>query len=184
MSDSTTTEVTETFPVPPGTLTMPAAVSEDTVAFTPDWDEPATARPRVRTGCGCGTSACPDEEHQPDPDMKDAMLSCAPGVVTRMSRERVRNGQWENIPAYVRSRAGDIHRHAVEKLAGIRLEVEHGVLDIAPLFDRNPELHRDLELSRELHRYEADLAFQLADMRRRAAEGEKQPWHRIARRAA
>jgi len=149
MSDSTTAD----------TVTMPAA-GEDTQAFTPDWlDEDITPVPDPAPGDGpCRCGLCP----QPDPDEKGAMLSCAPGVVTRMAKERVRNGQWDNIPRLFREAGGAIHKHAVEKAAGIRLDVEHGVLDIGPVFDRNPDLRSDPELAADLARYEADLAGLLA----------------------
>ena len=80
---------------------------------------------------------CPE----PDPDCKDALLSYAPGVVTRMANERVRNGQWPDIPAHFRVAGLTVHRPAVDGLSRIRGDVDHGRLDMAPLFDRTPDLH-------------------------------------------
>ena len=146
------------------TVTMPAA-GEDTEAFTPDWTESGEPEPGrhagpVRDVCGCGTSACPDSP-RPETDEKGAVLSCAPGVVTRMFRERIRNGQWENIPAYVRDRANDVQKYAVEHLASIRLDLERGVLDLAPVFDRVPALHADPDLAERLRCAVADVERQL-----------------------
>jgi len=112
------------------------------------------------------------------------MLSYAPGVVDRMSRERVRNGQWEDIPACIRLAGLRVHKPAVDNLSRIRADLEHGVLDMHPVFDRTPALHSDPELGRELRRLEDGYAADLDDMRRRSAIGEKQPWHSVAMRSA
>ena len=148
------------------TVTMPAADLEATVTFTPDWagdGEPGEGRHAgsVRHRCGCGTSRCPDGPAAESAE-KGAMLSCAPGVVTRMSQERVRNGQWEDISACARTAALRVHKPAVDEAARIRQDLEHGVLDLGPVFDRNPALHWDPELAADLARYEAGLADLLA----------------------
>jgi hypothetical protein len=161
--------------------------------FWPEWYEPEAApepasgrhADPARAECGCGTAGCPDWLGPvPAPDVKDAMLSCAPGVVDRMSRERVRNGQYEDIHALFRTAGLRVHKPAVDNLNRIRADLEHGVLDMHPVFDRTPALHSDPELGRELHRLEADYAADLEDMRRRSRAGEPQPWHRAAMRSA
>jgi hypothetical protein len=169
---------------PADPLTGPLPAPDETVAWIPPWDDtPPQGRHAGPVQCNCQTAGCPDAPRMPRPDDPRLLLSCAPGVVTRMSKERVRNGAWVDVPAYSRSAAGEIQKYAVEHLAAIRLEVEHGVLDLLPLFDRSPALHSDPELSRELHRLEADYAADLDDMRRRSRAGEPQPWHRAAMRS-
>jgi hypothetical protein len=101
-----------------------------------------------------------------------------------MSRERVRNGQYEDIHACFRTAGLRVHKPAVDNLNRIRADLEHGVLDMHPVFDRTPALHSDPELGRELNRLAEDLAADLDDMRRRSAAGEKQPWHRATIRSA
>jgi hypothetical protein len=164
-----------------------AAPADETAPFIPEWADERTGSGRhagpERAECNCQTAGCPDGP-RPPADTKHAMLSYAPGVVDRMSRERVRNGQWEDIPACIRLAGLRVHKPAVDNLSRIRADLEHGVLDMHPVFDRTPALHADPELGRELHRLAADLAADLDDMRRRSAAGEKQPWHPVAMRSA
>jgi len=164
------------------------AVLDETAPFTPDWAAAETMPGRhagaLRPECGCGMGGCPDAPSAPYPFEARAILSYAPGVVDRMSRERVRNGQWEDIQAYARIAGLRVHKPAVDNLNRIRADLEHGVLDMHPVFDRTPALHSDPGLGRELHRLEADYAADLDDMRRRSAAGEPQPWHRTAMRSA
>ena len=162
-----------------------AATADETAPFTPEWAGPSSGRHAgpERAECGCQTASCPDAP-RPPADTKHAMLSYAPGVVDRMSRERVRNGQWEDIPACIRLAGLRVHKPAVDNLSRIRADLEHGVLDMHPVFDRTPALHSDPELGRELRRLEDGYAADLDDMRRRSAIGEKQPWHSVAMRSA
>src|SRR5579863_5603751 len=92
------------------------AGGDETAPFTPDWaDEPANGRHAgpERIECGCGLPGCPD---MPPPFTLEvrAVLSYAPGVVDRMSRERVRNGQYEDIPACFRVAGLRVHKPAVD----------------------------------------------------------------------
>ena len=163
-----------------------AALADETAPFRPPWLEgtAATGRHAGPPECGCGMNGCPDVPSTAHPSEVRAVLSYAPGVVDRMSRERVRNGQWEDIHAYARVAGLAVHKPAVDNLNRIRADLEHGVLDMHPVFDRTPALHSDPELGRELHRLEAGYAADLDDMRRRSAAGEKQPWHSVAMRSA
>ena len=70
------------------------ATGRDTVTF------PAIREALVK--CQCGTSRCPDGPDIPGPSDARAVLSCGPGVVSKMWRTRVRNGEWADIRAEVR----------------------------------------------------------------------------------
>jgi hypothetical protein len=144
----------------PATVTFPVAVKitgEDT------W--PLAA---VREDAG----PCPCGMHEPQAPGSDALLSCAPGVVTRMSHERVRNGQWEDIPKYVREGGLRVHRPAVDGRARIQLDLEHTVMDLGAMFERNEDLRHDQEISDGLRRKEAEIAALLAKV-------EERGWHAI-----
>ena len=101
---------------------------------------------------------CPCGMHAPQEPGSDALLSCAPGVVTRMSHERVRNGQYEDIPKFAREASVRVHRPAVDGRARIQLNREHTEMDLDAMFDRNEDLRHDPDIDEGLKRLEAEHA--------------------------
>lgn len=118
-----------------------------------------------RPECNCQTAGCPDGPRMPGPGDPRMLLSCAPGVVTRMSKERVRNGEWEDIATYGRDARVRVHKPAVDLLAGITLGLEEGVHDLGALLDRSAPLHSDAALRGDLRELAAEMDGQLRDLR-------------------
>lgn len=150
------------------TITSFPAIRDD------DEPEPAPAAETVRE-CPCGSGkTLPDCDGRtlPATPGTDFLLSCAAGVVTRMSHERVRNGQWDDIPKCAREGSVRIHRPAVDGRARIQLDLEHDVMDLGAMFERDEALRWDQELDKDLRRKEAELAALLAKVGERG-------WHAI-----
>jgi hypothetical protein len=81
-----------------------------------------------------------------------------------MSKERVRNGEWEDVATYGRDARVRVHKPAVDELAGITLGLEEGVHDLGALIDRSATLHSDADLRGDLVRLAAELDGQLRDL--------------------
>jgi hypothetical protein len=103
----------------------------------------------------------------------EALLSCAPGVTSRMWRTRMANGQWDDIQALADHAHARIHLPALDEQRRIRTKISAARHDIAALFTRNPGLHPDPRLAEELDGLEERLAGRLEVMRQDAAEREK-----------
>jgi hypothetical protein len=147
---------------PADALTAPLPVPDETVAWTPPWDDtPPKGRHAGPVQCNCQTAGCPDAPRVSSPGDPRLLLSCAPGVATRMSKERVRNGEWEDVATYGRDARVRVHKPAVDELAGITLGLEEGVHDLGALIDRSATLHSDADLRGDLVRLAAELDGQL-----------------------
>lgn len=168
-------------------LTAPLpAVDQPTEAFTPDWDDgPGNGRHAgpVRLLCSCGTPACPDSR-QPDPDVKDAMLSCAPGVTERVWQRRVRIGHWENIPGLFDKAHANTHIPTLKRQGEIHLDLTLGVHQIGTVLDAHPDWRTDRDLAEGLHRAEEDVAEQGEALRRWVADRAAEIRRESERRAA
>ena len=134
------------------TLTSFPAIRDDTEVI-----------PAVAEVCGCGMHEAPAEPGA------DALLSCAPGVVSRMWRARVNNGQWANIPALFDDAHSDTFRPTLKMQRKIRDDLATGRHDIGAVLDRNPALLADAGLRDGLRDLADTLAGRLADMQAEAA---------------
>jgi hypothetical protein len=112
--------------------------------------------------CGCGMHDTPDPG-------TDALLSCAPGVVTRMWRTRIANGQWADIHAAWDQGHARTHMPTLENLRRIHASIAAVRHDIGAMFDRNPGLLSDAVIAEGLHDLEGRLAGRLAQMQAEAA---------------
>ena len=133
------------------TLTSFPAITDDTEII------PAAGE------CRCGM--CP----RPGEPGTGALLSCAPGVVSRMWRTRVANGQWANIPAAFDDAHADTFRPTLKTQRRIRDQLATGRHDIAAVLDRNRVLLTDQALRAGLRDLESRLAGRLADMQAESA---------------
>lgn len=139
---------------------------DDTITGFPAVSGDTEVIPAASEECGCGM--CP-ESKEPG---KDTLLSCAPGVTSRMWRTRVANGQWDDIDALADAAHARIHLPALKQQRRIRAGLAGRRHDFAAVFNRNPALLPDLALARELRDLEATLEERLEDMRREAAREE------------
>jgi hypothetical protein len=139
---------------------------DDTITGFPAVSGDTEVIPAVAEACACGM--CPDSR---EPG-KDALLSCAPGVTSRMWRTRVANGQWDDIGAIADAGHARTHLPALKTNRRIHADVAGKRHDLGAVFTRNPLLLPDLALARELHDLEATLEERLASMRLEAAREE------------
>ena len=139
---------------------------EDTITGFPAVSGDTEVIPAATEACGCGM--CP-QSAEPG---KDALLSCAPGVTSRMWRTRVANGQWDDIGAIADAGHARTHLPALKANRRIHADVAGRRHDLGAMFRRNPALQPDLALARELHDLEATLEERLASMRLAAAREE------------
>jgi hypothetical protein len=150
------------------TLTsFPAIRDEDPAPEAPAEDAP---EPQP---CPCGSGQALGEcdgQVIPGEPGKDALLSCAAGVTSRMWRTRVANGQWKNIPDEFDQAHARVHMPALNRNRAIRDEVAERRHDIAAIFTQNEGLLSDQVIADGLHDLEARLAERLADMRAWAEE--------------
>jgi hypothetical protein len=131
---------------------------DDTITGFPAVSGDTEVIPAASDPCACGM--CP-ESGEPG---KDALLSCAPGVTSRMWRTRVANGQWDDIAALADAGHARIHLPALKGQRRIRAGLAGRRHDFAAVFSRNPDLLADLALARELRDLEATLEERLARM--------------------
>ena len=145
---------------------------EPTVAFTPDWRQDTISTfPAIRDDtpppaadqCKCGM--CP----QPGEPGKDAVLSCAPGVTSRMWRTRVANGQWDDIHSVWDQAHAKTHMPALDVQRHIHGDLAARRHDIAAMFNRNPGLLSDSVIADGLADLAGRLAGRLAQMQAEAA---------------
>jgi hypothetical protein len=139
---------------------------DDTITGFPAVTGDTEVIPAVEDACKCGM--CP-ESSEPG---KDALLSCGPGVVTRMWRTRIENGQWDDIAALADAAHARIHLPALKQQRRIRAGLASRRHDFGTVFTRNPSLLPDAALARELRDLEATLEERLATMRLEAAREE------------
>ena len=136
---------------------------DDTISGFPAITGDTEVIPAVADACRCGM--CP-ESAEPG---KDALLSCAPGVTSRMWRTRVANGQWDDIGAIADAGHARIHLPALRTNRRIRADLAARRHDIAAVLDRNPDLLSDQVLGDGLRDMAGRLAGPLADMQAGAA---------------
>src|SRR5262249_25972289 len=116
------------------------------------------------------TETCPCGMHDtPAGPGKEALLSCAPGVVTRMWRTRIANGQWTDIHAAWDQGHARTHMPALENQRRIHAALAAVRHDIGAMFDRNPGLLSDAVIGDALRDLEGRLAGRLAQMQTEAA---------------
>jgi len=139
---------------------------DDTISGFPAVSDATEVIPAAADACTCGM--CPSSQ---EPG-KDALLSCAPGVTSRMWRTRVANGQWDDIHAVADAGHARIHLPALARQRRIRADLAGRRHDFAAVFTRNPALLPDVALARELRDLQATLEERLEDMRREAAREE------------
>ena len=103
-----------------------------------------TDPPEWWTGpCPCGVQGCPDGPPLPMPADGRALLSCAPGVTSRMWRTRVANGQWENLPGLWDKAHASTHMPALDRQRAIRAALAASRHDIRAVLAQNPALLSD-----------------------------------------
>lgn len=139
---------------------------DDTISGFPAVSGDIEVIPAAPEACTCGM--CPSSQ---EPG-KDALLSCAPGVTSRMWRTRVANGQWDDIPALADAAHARVHLPALKQQRRIRGDLAGRRHDFAAVFTRNPGLLPDLALARELRDLQATLEERLESMRLDAAREE------------
>jgi len=128
----------------------------DTVAFAAIRDEDEA--------CRCGK--CPGT----DPDEKGALLSCGPGVVSKMWRTRIRNGEWDDIRALFRTARKRVEDAAEKGQDAIHNNLDCDWHDIAAVFRADTGLLTDPQLDEGLRQMEADLVSRAGELRRWVAE--------------
>ena len=131
---------------------------DDTITGFPAITDTTQVIPAVTDECGCGMHGTPAEPG------KEALLSCAPGVVSRMWRARVANGEWDDIGAVADAGHARIHLPALAGQRRIHADLAGRRHDFAAVFTRNPALLPDPALARELRDLEARLEERLAAM--------------------
>jgi hypothetical protein len=137
---------------PPETVTWPAAGL-------------ATVMPPPPEPCPCGM-------HPGTAPGKDALLSCAPGVTSRMWRIRVARGEWQDAGSLYDKAHAATHLPALDAQRRIAAGLIAGRHDIAAMLARNPGLHTDPGTAAGLRRQEAHLAGLLAKVQARG-------WHAL-----
>lgn len=148
----------------PDPLTGPLPVPDETLAWIPQWDDsPPAGRHAGPVQCNCQTAGCPDGPRLPSPGDPRVLLSCGLGVTERVWHLRVLDGAWEDVPRHAREAGVRVHKPAVDGLGRIRLDLEHGVLDIAAVFDQHPAAR--VSDDGGLRWLEAEMASQLGDLR-------------------
>ena len=143
----------------------PSGWRDDTItSFPAITDSPPPEEPAPGPDCPCGSgkplAACdgrPPAGPQRPADSRP-LLSCAPGVVSRMWRARVGNGQWDDIPALADAAHARIHFPALTRQRQIRDGLAASRHDLGAVFARTPALLPDARLAAELHAVEARLA--------------------------
>lgn len=143
---------------------LPDWRSDTITSFPAIRDETAPAKEQP---CQCGLCGT-----QPEPGT-DCLLSCAPGVTSRMWRTRVGNGQYDDIPALWDKAHANVHQPALKHQRQIHGALAASRHDIGAMFNRNPGLLSDTVIADTLHDLEATLAGRLAQMRR---DAETEEW--------
>jgi hypothetical protein len=149
----------------------------DTLENFADHEPTVVLPPPAPERCGCGFPSCPDtgwlSAAMPGGDPR-AMLSYAPGVTSRMSLERVRNGQYEDVAAAADDAWARVHNTARKRGRAIRRGVTSARQQVAAVFAATPGLLSDPDLAEGLHRMEAEMPGRMAELQdwvaRRAAE--------------
>ena len=131
---------------------------DDTISGFPAVTGDTEVIPAATDECRCGM--CPASA---EPG-KDALLSCGPGVVTRMWRTRVANGQWADIAAEADAAHARVHLPALRTNRRIRADLAARRYDIAAMLSRNTALLSDQVLGNGLRDMAGRLAGPLADM--------------------
>ena len=137
-----------------------------------DWrDDTITGFPAIRdnTGAPQQPETCPCGMHDTPEPGTDALLSCAPGVVTRMWRTRIANGEWDDIHAAWDQGHARTHMPALEQQRRIHAGLAAVRHDIGTMFSRNPRLLSDAVIADALRDLEGRLAGRLAEMQAEAA---------------
>ena len=114
------------------------------------------------------TEQCPCGMHTPAEPGKDTLLSCAPGVTSRMWRTRVANGQWDDIHALWDKGHARTHMPALEHQRRIHAALAAMRHDLGVMFGRNPGLLSDRIVSEGLRDLEGRLAGRLVQMQTEA----------------
>ena len=115
--------------------------------------------------CRCGSARCPDSTGDiPMPADTRALLSCGPGVVSKMWRARVANGQWEDIPAEADAGRERVHTPAMKTWRKIRNELDVRWHDIAAILVANPDVRWEPELAGKLHQAEEEMTAKAAEL--------------------
>jgi len=129
------------------------------------WD--TVAFPAIRgddDGCRCGM-------HPPAGEPgKDALLSCGPGVVSKMWRNRVRDGEWADIPGEFGGAQQRVYAEARKGQQRIHNNLDCDWHDIAAVFRADTALLSDPALAARLALFETELAEKAAELRRWVAE--------------
>lgn len=126
--------------------------------------------------CQCGMPGCPDRDRSldaPVPAETRVMLSCGPGVVTKIWREQVRNGHWLDITAEADAGTERVFRPTRKTWRQIRNDLDCRWHDIAAIFRADPTIlpkARNETLARSLTEVAASLESGLAEMQRASAE--------------
>ena len=144
---------------------------DDTITGFPAIRDDTEIIPAPGDPCTCGM--CPSSA---EPG-KDALLSCAPGVTSRIWRTWISQGKWDDIASLFDDAHASVHKPALKELRRIHADLAARRHDFAAVFSRNPGLLPDRALAGELRGLEATLEGRLEDMRREAAGEEA----RIAR---
>lgn len=167
--------ITAIYPLTAGQPLVPDETALDIRAPRPYVPMPEPARhedaPATTSGddrpCPCESGKpsreCDGRRPPASPDRR-ALLSCGPGVATRISLERVREGAYEDIAVAGRMASVRLHKPAVDSMDHIRRDLEHGVHDIGAILGQNPALHADRDLNADLRWLAAELASQLAEL--------------------
>jgi hypothetical protein len=144
------------------------ATGRDTVTFPAIRDD---APPR----CHCGTSRCPDDPRDiPAPADLRVVLSCGPGVVSKMWRTHVRDGVWEDIRAAgaaALSRDREATRMGQER---IHNNLDCGWHDLAAVFRADTATLTDPRLAEAFAQVVRNMAWWADDTRRWVAERAEQ----------
>ena len=130
---------------------------DDTITGFPAVSGDTQVIPAAAEACTCGM--CPSSG---EPG-KDALLSCAPGVTSRMWRTRVANGQWESIPAAWDKAHAATHLPTLDRQRRIHAELAARRHDIAAMLSRSPWLLADRVLRDGLTDMASRFAAHLAD---------------------
>jgi hypothetical protein len=143
----------------------PGDTLENLAAYNAHVQRAAAIPPAAPQRCSCRAVTCPDAHWLagllPGSDRR-ALLSAAPGVAAKMSLERVRNGQWDDIPAEFDDAWARVQKAARNGRRAIARDLNGGLHHIAAVFDANPEWRSDPALAEGLHRMEERLAAGLA----------------------
>jgi hypothetical protein len=134
---------------------------ENLAAYNTRVQRAAVSPPAVPERCRCGFPSCPDAlwltALLPGGDRR-ALLSAAPGVAVKMSLERVRNGQYDDIPAEFDDAWARVQKAARNGRRAIARDLNADRHHIAAVFGLHPEWRSDPALAEGLRRMEDRLA--------------------------